>query len=87
MIQTHWKRNEMAALNEGRTIVETIVALGRTLGMTTVAEGVETVEQFTTLEQLGCDQSQGYLHCRPAPIADIDAMLMYAHKPFVLPAR
>ncbi|MEJ0087278.1 MAG: EAL domain-containing protein [Pseudomonadota bacterium] len=79
--------NEMAALNEGRTIVETIVALGRTLGMTTVAEGVETVEQFGLLEQLGCDQSQGYLHCRPAPIADIDAMLMYAHKPFVLPKR
>ncbi len=67
--------NEMTGLAEGKTIVATIIALGRTLGMTTIAEGVETVEQFELLKQLGCDQTQGYLHCRPAPIADIEKLL------------
>ena len=49
----------------GRTVAETIIALGRAFDMTTVAEGVETPEQFEMLEHLGCDQSQGYLHSRP----------------------
>jgi predicted signal transduction protein with EAL and GGDEF domain len=43
--------------------------------MTTVAEGVETPEQFETLAHLGCDQSQGYLHSRPLSVADIEPML------------
>jgi EAL domain-containing protein (putative c-di-GMP-specific phosphodiesterase class I) len=43
--------------------------------MTTVAEGVETPEQFEMLEHLGCDQSQGYLHSRPLAAVDIEPML------------
>ena len=38
---------------------------GKAFDMTTVAEGVETPEQFEMLAHLGCDQSQGYLHSRP----------------------
>jgi len=41
--------------------------------MTTVAEGVETPEQFELLANLGCDQSQGYLHGRPLAAADIES--------------
>jgi diguanylate cyclase (GGDEF)-like protein/PAS domain S-box-containing protein len=59
----------------GRTVAETIIALGRAFDMTTVAEGVETPEQFEMLEHLGCDQSQGYLHSRPLAAPDIEPLL------------
>lgn len=42
-----------------------IVDIGRRLGMTTIAEGVETEQQRARLEALGCDTLQGYLICRP----------------------
>lgn len=48
-------------------IVRTIVALCRGLDLTTVAEGVETAEQQSLLEDLGCDLVQGYLVSRPVP--------------------
>jgi diguanylate cyclase (GGDEF)-like protein/PAS domain S-box-containing protein len=46
-------------------VVEAIVKLAQTLGMRTVAEGVETEEQFAILRGLGCDQMQGYLFAHP----------------------
>ena len=59
----------------GRTVAQTIIALGKAFDMTTVAEGVETPEQFDILVNLGCDQSQGYLHSRPLSVADIEPLL------------
>ncbi|MGN6229127.1 MAG: putative bifunctional diguanylate cyclase/phosphodiesterase [Dyella sp.] len=44
-----------------------IVDVGRRLGMTTIAEGVESESQRATLETLGCDGLQGYLICPPLP--------------------
>ncbi|MCC0048059.1 MAG: ammonium transporter [Rhodobiaceae bacterium] len=49
-------------------IVETIVRLGRALGMTIVAEGVETVEELQLLAGEGCTEIQGYLVGRPEPV-------------------
>jgi EAL domain-containing protein (putative c-di-GMP-specific phosphodiesterase class I) len=57
--------------------VSTIIAVARAFGLGTVAEGVETIEQFELLEALGCEQSQGYLHSRPVP-ADRMARLLAA---------
>jgi PAS domain S-box-containing protein/diguanylate cyclase (GGDEF)-like protein len=59
----------------GRTVAQTIIALGRAFNMTTIAEGVETPEQLEMLANLGCDQSQGYLHSRPLPVADLEPLL------------
>ena len=56
-------------------MAETIITLGRAFNMTTLAEGVETPEQFDLLEHLGCDQSQGYLHSRPVAAADLEPLL------------
>ena len=53
-------------------VAETIIALGKAFNMTTLAEGVETPEQFEMLAHMGCDQSQGYLHSRPLAAADIE---------------
>lgn len=46
-------------------IVRTIIDLARSVGMKTVAEGVEKVEELSLLRQLGCDYVQGYLFDRP----------------------
>ena len=48
-------------------IAETIIALGATLGLTVIAEGVETHEQRAFLERQGCRGFQGYLFGRPMP--------------------
>ncbi|MEO8281474.1 MAG: EAL domain-containing protein, partial [Ideonella sp.] len=46
-------------------IVETIQELAKKLGMSTVAEGVETEAQLEFLRSLGCDEFHGYLFARP----------------------
>jgi len=47
-----------------------VIDVGRRLGMTTIAEGVETAEQENALRELGCDLMQGYLICRPLAAND-----------------
>ena len=53
--------------NEDALIARAIVALGHNLGMTVIAEGVETTGQRDFLIGLGCDAFQGYLFSRPVP--------------------
>jgi len=57
------------------TLTRTIIGLASAFGLLTVAEGVETAEQFKLLRLLNCDQSQGYFHCRPVPAGEIDQLL------------
>lgn len=49
-------------------IIKAVVALGRDIGVPTIAEGVETAEQLQLLRDLGCNAVQGYLIGRPEPI-------------------
>ena len=56
---------ELAKCNDDAAIVSAIVALGKTLGLRIVAEGVETAEQQQMLTELGCDILQGYLLGKP----------------------
>jgi EAL domain-containing protein (putative c-di-GMP-specific phosphodiesterase class I) len=53
--------------NDSAVIVAAIVNLARGLGMTTVAEGVETAAQLAKVRDLGCAKVQGYLFSRPRP--------------------
>jgi EAL domain-containing protein (putative c-di-GMP-specific phosphodiesterase class I) len=57
------------------TIVRTVIALGQSMGMTVIAEGVETEEQRRFLADNGCTQFQGYLLGRPMPLADFSTFV------------
>jgi EAL domain-containing protein (putative c-di-GMP-specific phosphodiesterase class I) len=57
------------------TIVRSTIDLGRNLGLDVVAEGVETEDVWDALRSLGCSLAQGYLIGRPAPAADLVALL------------
>lgn len=66
---------DISATNVDRGIIEAIVGLADKLGMSVVAEGVETVEQFDALISLGCRWFQGYHFSRP--LADADAQKLF----------
>jgi diguanylate cyclase (GGDEF)-like protein len=57
------------------TILGAVIALGRKLGFTVIAEGVETEQQLQTLRELGCQQAQGFLLGHPLPAADTQILL------------
>ena len=63
--------SSMATERESRKIVAAVVGLGQSLGLTTVAEGIETREQRDLLLRLGCDMGQGWLFGRPGTAADV----------------
>jgi len=54
-------------------IARTIIALGDSLGLKVVAEGVETIEQKDFIARHGCCNYQGYLFARPVPVAEFEA--------------
>lgn len=66
---------EMAGSEYSRNIVTMVIQLAHTLHLKVVAEGVDAEEQVRILEQLGCDQMQGYLISKPLPPADIEQLL------------
>ena len=57
-------------------IVRAVTGLGKSLGIVTTAEGVETDAQFDLLRREGCTQAQGYLFSRPRPAAEVENMLV-----------
>jgi diguanylate cyclase (GGDEF)-like protein len=67
--------SELGASREGKVFFRAIVSMAHALGMAVVAEGVETAEQLTILQTLGCNEVQGYYIARPMPAADINALL------------
>jgi len=63
-----------------QTLVTAMVAMGKSLGLTIVAEGVETTEQAAQLRVLGCDLAQGYLFAAPQPPNALQASLPQASR-------
>jgi EAL domain-containing protein (putative c-di-GMP-specific phosphodiesterase class I) len=53
------------------TIVQSVVSIGRGLGMEIVAEGVETEFEAVTMAKFGCTQLQGYYFSKPLPVEDM----------------
>jgi len=66
---------ELASRDDSMAIVRAVTGLGRSLGIVTTAEGVETEEQLDLLRREGCTQAQGYLFSPPRPAAEVEGML------------
>ena len=65
----------VAKSTEDSALARGILTLGQTLGLETVAEGIETAEQLAALRELGCQLGQGYYFARPLGPAAVDALL------------
>ncbi|MDV6377063.1 EAL domain-containing protein [Sporosarcina sp. GW1-11] len=61
--------------NESNIITQTVITLASNLKMRVVAEGVETVEQYDLLKQMGCKIIQGYLFSKPVPATEFEELL------------
>jgi EAL domain-containing protein (putative c-di-GMP-specific phosphodiesterase class I) len=61
--------------SEDQAIAQAIISMGKALGMTVVAEGVETAEQHAFLRSHDCGEMQGYLFSRPLPAGELATLL------------
>jgi predicted signal transduction protein with EAL and GGDEF domain len=68
--------NELATSKDSLAIVRAVTGLGKSLGIVTTAEGVETDAQLELLSREGCTQVQGYLISKPRPIAEVEGLLL-----------
>lgn len=67
--------SSMTFRRDSRTIVAAIVGLGRSLGLTTVGEGIEQSDQAEMLRCLGCERGQGWLFGRPLLASDMSHII------------
>jgi diguanylate cyclase (GGDEF)-like protein len=64
---------DMMVRKDCQAIIRAVVGLARSLGITTIIEGIETKEQLETAKLEGCDEGQGYLFAKPMPEREIAA--------------
>ena len=67
--------NELGSDLVGGAIARMVVDLGRILNMTIIAEGIETQQQAKVLQDMGCQEGQGYLYARPMAPPELHAWL------------
>lgn len=61
--------------NDDEAIVHSVIQLARAFGIAAIAEGIETRQHVTILQELGCTYGQGYLWGRACPAADLRSSL------------
>jgi EAL domain-containing protein (putative c-di-GMP-specific phosphodiesterase class I) len=66
---------DMLVRKDCLAIVRAVVGLARSLGITTIIEGIETKEQLDTARAEGCDEGQGFLFSRPMPEREVAEFL------------
>ena len=67
--------SSMADSPESGALIRTLVQLGKTLGLETLAEGIEETGQYSQLEREHCDSGQGYLYARPLDAGAVETFL------------
>jgi diguanylate cyclase (GGDEF)-like protein/PAS domain S-box-containing protein len=77
---------EVETSQQAKAIIRAILALGRSLEVPVLAEGVETADQLALLAREGCDEAQGYLLGRPRPRTAISELRLAAGAPPLVPA-
>jgi EAL domain-containing protein (putative c-di-GMP-specific phosphodiesterase class I) len=65
----------IASSAEDAALAQTIVQLGQTLHLQTLAEGIESADQSAQLSALGCTYGQGYLFARPTAPEEVETIL------------
>ena len=65
----------MADSPESNALIRTLVQLGKTLGLETLAEGIEESEQYSQLQREQCDSGQGFLYARPLDVCAVETFL------------
>lgn len=73
--------HQIQSENRKYHVVDTIVTLGQQLGLSVIAEGIETVQQLDWLQKLGCQFGQGYLFSKPLKAADIERIYLKKASP------
>lgn len=63
--------SDLSGKRDGEAIIRAIAGLGKSLGMTTVAEGVETADQMERIRAEGCTDVQGYLISKPVSASEV----------------
>jgi diguanylate cyclase (GGDEF)-like protein len=71
--------SEMNGTPDAAALIHTLVELGRTLGLSTIAEGIEDHSQLEGLRNERCDSGQGFIFSRPVEPAEIEALLSQTH--------
>lgn len=66
---------------ESRALINTLVQLGKDLGLSTLAEGVETTEEMDILRRAQVDEAQGFLMARPLDPETLEAEFLAPHRP------
>ncbi|MBE9102454.1 EAL domain-containing protein [Vacuolonema iberomarrocanum] len=69
---------QMQSEHRNHQVVSTIITLSQQLGLTTIAEGIETPQQLEQLQQLGCQLGQGYLFSQPLAAHEIEARFFHS---------
>jgi len=63
--------NSISRVDTTRTIIKSVVTLGRSLGMSIVAEGIETPYEAAMMTRFGCTELQGFYFARPLPVEEL----------------
>jgi EAL domain-containing protein (putative c-di-GMP-specific phosphodiesterase class I) len=71
--------HDVATSPDDAAITRAIVAMAHSLGLSVVAEGVETAAQLALVRKFRCDQAQGFLLSRPVPASAVPALLAKSH--------
>jgi diguanylate cyclase (GGDEF)-like protein len=79
-IDQSFTRNATLLQND-RNLVRAIIAMSQALGLTTIAEGVETREQFDLMEAEGCSEIQGYFIAKPMAAPEFETFLQTFERP------
>jgi diguanylate cyclase (GGDEF)-like protein len=66
---------EMPGRGDNAAILKAVAMLAETLGMGTVAEGIETLDELNAVTRAGCNKAQGFFIGRPVPLGELDAVL------------